>query len=159
LRKVTFVVAALAALLAGFALYVRAAPSDPAVWHVDPRTAPGTGKPNAWRIGPPGSTGIDAEAPVYRLAPEALAKRLDAIAIAEPRARRLAGSPEAGFVTYVHRSRVFGFPDYTSVRVEPAEGGTTLAIFARARFGTSDLGVNRARVERWLATLANEAAG
>ena len=36
----------LAVLFAGFALWVRLAPSDPARWHVDPLTAPTPGTPN-----------------------------------------------------------------------------------------------------------------
>ena len=51
------------------------------------------------------------------------------------------------------RSRVWGFPDYVSVRVLPgdAEGTSTLAILSRLRFGRSDVGVNAARMQTWLA--------
>jgi len=55
----------------------------------------------------------------------------------------------AGRITYVTRSRLWGFPDYTTVQVIPGAAGATLALHARARFGQSDVGVNRARVERW----------
>jgi uncharacterized protein (DUF1499 family) len=74
--------------------------------------------------------------------------------MSEPLVQRLAGGPGEDWTTYVLRSRVFGFPDYASVRVlDGAAGTSSLAIFARARFGRSDLGVNRARVEKWLAAL------
>ena len=42
-----------------------------------------------------------------------------------------------------------GFPDYTTVQLKDDR----LMIWARLRFGRSDLGVNRRRVDRWLADL------
>jgi uncharacterized protein (DUF1499 family) len=78
---------------------------------------------------------------------------VDRVAMAEPRTVRLAGSPDEGRITYVSRSRVFGFPDYTTVSAIADEGGTRLVIHARLRFGQSDMGANAARVGRWLAAL------
>jgi uncharacterized protein (DUF1499 family) len=75
--------------------------------------------------------------------------RLDEIALETPRTSRLAGSAEDGRVTYVTRSRVFGFPDYTTAEVVDGQ----LRVFGRLRFGGSDMGVNRARIESWLAQL------
>lgn len=134
-------------LLAAGLVYFRVAPSDPARWHVDPVTAPDPGKGHA-RLAPP-------EAPVFEMPPADLMARLDAIALSDPRVVRLAGRVEEGFVTYVARSRLFGFPDYVSVRTMPAgDGRSTLAIFSRQRFGREDLGVNDARLRRWLSALA-----
>ena len=61
----------------------------------------------------------------------------------------LAGSVEEGMVTYITRSAVFGFPDYTTVR----QRGDELEIYGRLRMGYSDLGVNGKRIDRWLALL------
>ena len=129
-------------VLAAFAFgaWVRLAPSDPARWHTDP--AQGTAGANAHV----------AKAFLPLPPAEALAA-FDAVAMAEPRTRRLAGSVEEGRITYVSRSRLWGFPDYTTVAAEPGDGGTWLVIHARARFGQSDLGVNAARVGRWLAAI------
>ena len=70
----------------------------------------------------------------------------------------LAGQPEDGFVTYVYRSRLIGFPDALSLTLDPTdEGGTRVQIFSRSRFGYGDLGVNAARVADWVAAL--QAAG
>jgi len=55
-------------------------------------------------------------------------------------------------ITYVTRSRVFGFPDYTTVR----QAGPQLEIYGRLRFGRSDLGVNAARIDGWLQSFAQE---
>jgi len=46
---------------------------------------------------------------------------------------------------------MFGWPDYISVRAVAVEGGAALAVWSRSRYGYSDMGVNRARVGRWLA--------
>ena len=78
---------------------------------------------------------------------------LDAIIMATPRTRRLAGSVEDGQITYVTRSRILGMPDYTTIAARPAEGGASVAIYGRLRFGKADLGVNKARIDRWLTQL------
>lgn len=75
---------------------------------------------------------------------------LHKIIISEPRTILLAGSPKKGHATYVTRSLIWGFPDYTTVQRENDE----LLIFARQRFGQNDLGVNAARVDRWIDALA-----
>lgn len=128
--------------------YVRLAPSNRAVWHVDAMQAvPQIGH---FVVRPDGG---DMASAVFSGSPVDLLSRFDAIALATPRTSRLAGSPEEGRMTYVTRSRVVGFPDYTTVQAVPSDGGTALVIHARLRFGKSDMGVNGARVTSWLETL------
>jgi uncharacterized protein (DUF1499 family) len=131
-----------------FAAWVRLSPSEPAAWHVDPLQAevPGQG---GWLV----RDDADAAPPRLDGTAEEVLARLDAIAMEEPRTRRVAGSVAEGRITYESRSRVWGFPDYTTVTVVPAEGRVAPVLLGRARFGRSDLGVNRARIERWLSTL------
>ncbi|TMV06514.1 DUF1499 domain-containing protein [Ruegeria sediminis] len=115
--------------------YVRLAPSDPARWHVAPA----------------GDADKDFQSGVLRVVetgPDGL-ERFDAIAIHAPRTRVLAGSVEDGMVTYVTRTKVMGFPDYTTA----VQDGGTLRILARSRFGRSDLGVNKQRIDGWLGRL------
>jgi len=115
--------------------YVRLAPSDPARWHVAPQV----------------NENKDFQAGVKRLTdtgPDGLA-RLNKIALNTARTKVLAGSVETGMVTYVTRSQVFGFPDYTTVQ----QDGDMLKIHARLRFGRSDTGVNRARISAWIDAL------
>lgn len=126
---------------------VRLAPADPAVWHADPLTVTKPGKPNHWLMAPGG----DAPPLAVALPPDQTAVRLDAIALATPRTKRLAG--QGAHVTYVTRSRFWGFPDYTSIVITPTATGSQITAFARARFGYSDMGVNRARLEDWTARL------
>lgn len=137
---------ALLLLVLGFAAYVRLAPSDPARWHrfAAPK-APGDYQS-------PG--GFEARRVVVD---DSVLAQLDAIIRATPRTRVLAGSVEEGFITYMTRSALWGFPDYTNVYLTPndqlAGGRTTLTIRGHLRFGRSDLGVNRARIEGWMAQL------
>lgn len=126
------------------AAYVRMAGSDPARWHVDPTTVTPENKPNNYLV-----AGQDAVfAP---LSPQDALLRLDRIARSEPRTHMIAGNIEAGHVTYVQRSALLGFPDYISVRAQATEEGSKVSLYSRLRFGRSDFGVNKARVERWLA--------
>jgi uncharacterized protein (DUF1499 family) len=144
----TAVVILLLAVAAGL-LYIRFAPSDPARWHTDPMTAPVPGM-NGWLVRDGEGS---APAPVFVATPEAVLDALDGVAMASPRTERLAGSAAEGRITWVTRSRLVGFPDYTTATAVEGEGGTRLVIHGRQRFGSGDWGVNRARVEDWLARL------
>ncbi len=133
--------AAFGLAVAGLGLWVRLAPVEAARWHVDPARAPDPGEGGHWaELDLPGT-------------PDAVLARLDAIALATPRTIRLASGPDEGRISWQTRSRLWGFPDYTTVQARPQDGGTRLVILARLRFGRSDLGVNRARVRAWLEAL------
>ena len=123
-----------------FAAYVRLAPSDPARWHVAPVAD-----------GPPGEVVQGRNWASLRLEGDgaALLARLDAVALATPRTLRLAGGVAEGRITWVTRTLVWGFPDYTTAEVT-ADG---LGIHARNRFGQGDVGVNAARLRDWLSRL------
>jgi uncharacterized protein (DUF1499 family) len=134
------IVAVVALGLLGGVLWVRLAPSDPARWHVDPATAPDPETDNFARADQ-----------VIPLPPEEVRARLDRIAAREG-AVVLAEDP--GRVTYIARTRRMRFPDYVSLRLDAAgEGATRLQALSRARFGSSDGGVNAARLRRWLRKL------
>ncbi len=128
--------------------YVRLAPSDPDHWHKQAYPSGMGEKPSAG--------GFVWREPVSGAGKDKLAQ-LDAVAMATPRTTRLAGSVEQGQITYITRSRVFGFPDYTTIGVYDGlvEDGDIryLEINARLRFGKSDLGVNAKRVKGWIAAV------
>lgn len=123
-------------VVSNFAAWVRFAPTDPARWHVAPQV---NGDEDL-------KGGVKRR--VQGAGPDAL-RRFDAIARATPRTEVLAGSVEDGMVTYVTRSAFWGFPDYTTVQQQ----GDDLLIHGRLRFGTSDMGVNRKRVDGWISAL------
>lgn len=54
----------------------------------------------------------------------------------------------------VVRTPLLRWPDRVSVRAYAAEGaGSELALYSRSKYGRSDLGANRERVEGWLRAL------
>lgn len=136
--------------VAAVMLYIRYTPTDPAAWHVDPRAATRPDTPNSWLIRPVGG---DAAAPEFALAAPELAALVDAVIAAQPRTHPIAGSVEAGHITYVTRTPIMGYPDYVSVRVFATATGAGLAMFSRSRFGHSDLGMNRRRLDDWMARI------
>lgn len=144
----TIAFAIIAAL--GLLAYIRLAPSDPALWNTSPVTPTSA-------IKAPCVTTIEAvkggarAACLSSEAPETLLARLDATALATPRTTRLAGSPQSGRITWVTRSALMGYPDYTTAEASVTPDGTRLDIFARQRFGQADFGVNAARLTAWLA--------
>ena len=136
-------VGAIAAVAAG-AAYIRLAPSDPARWNTPPNVyafdhGAASGEVIALGNGAALFLGPQSGAPADLLA------RLDAIAMATPRTTRLAGSLAQGQITWVTRSALWGFPDYTTAQVREAG----LYIHARLRFVKSDMGVNAARLRDW----------
>jgi len=142
--KILLIAFGLLVLAAG--LYVRLAPIDPRVANIDPETVETPNYPGHILLRPGG----DIAPKTYPMPPEALAARMEAIILATPRTERLDGSLIDGQATYVTRSALWGFPDIASVKVVDVQGGSALRIFSRLCFGMADLGVNRARVERWL---------
>ncbi|MFD2738769.1 DUF1499 domain-containing protein [Sulfitobacter aestuarii] len=126
---------AVTALAAGVG-YVRLAPSDPARWHRPVEQDEHTDfRGGALRVLPGDRTSLAA---------------FDVALLALPRTRLLAGSLEEGRLTYITRSRVIGFPDYTTLELD----GGQVKLFARLRFGGSDLGVNAARLDGLLRQVA-----
>ncbi len=144
-------------LIAGGAGYIRLAPSDPAVWHLDPLVTLAGQPPLAeGQI-----TKVPQGAAVSLLSSEPaqdLLTRLEAIVLADPQSQRLAGSAQEGRITWVSRSKVWGFPDYTTAQTTTDQGQTRLTLHARQRFGRDDFGVNAARLRAWLGALALTAA-
>ncbi|NOX40723.1 MAG: DUF1499 domain-containing protein [Alphaproteobacteria bacterium] len=141
----------LAVIVIAVLAYIRLAPSRADVWHVDPLTAKMPKTPNAFILRPGYG---EKPVPEFAISAAALAQKFDAMVMSEPRVSRLAGSAAELWVTYLVRTKWMGYPDYVSVKfVAISNTRSTLAIFSRSRFGKSDLGVNRARVQGWLVRL------
>lgn len=127
------------------AIWFRVVPMPAAVWHVEPADVTPPQSPNHDLRRGPG-------APVFAAPLPDVAARLDRVARGEG-AKIVAGDAAAGHVTYVVRSAIMGFPDAVSIRLRPEAGGTRAEIYSRSRYGYSDLGVNAARLDRWIAAL------
>lgn len=130
----------LSVFVVGFLVFVRLAPSDPAVWHVDPETTKPPRKRNF-------SYGVRL---ALEQSPQDLLSQIETAMLKEPDTHILAGSVEDLHITFETRSKLLKYPDYFSVKAAIGEDGTDMWFYSRARFGYNDLGVNKARVNRVL---------
>lgn len=127
-----------------FMAYVRLAPVAVEDWHVDLAAVgfdPAAGQ--MFCVTRANGSGLTED-------PSAALGRLDAIALGTPRTERLAGSVGEGRITWVTRTRLMGYPDYTTAQVMADKG---LCVFGRQRFGHGDWGVNAARIGAWMQAL------
>lgn len=110
--------------------------------------------PNAVVAAPPGmAPAAQIETPLYPVPPERLFEVLQALAQSFPRTWLMQVWPERMQGQWVERSALLGFPDLINAAVVPREGGSGLLVFSRSHYGWSDFGVNRKRVESWVAGL------
>ncbi len=128
------------ATVLGAWLYVRFAPQKSARWHM---------LPDVSGVGDTREVGSFLAARRMTAPAADVLTELDKIAMATSRTRVVAGQVAEGMVTYQTRSRLWGFPDYTTVGTQ----GDLLVVYGRLRFGQSDLGVNKARIFAWLDAL------
>lgn len=132
------------ALLAVALVALRFYPIDTVVYHVDPAD-PETRRSEVRLIG--------LDAPRYAATADELLVAFARIARADFGTRLVQGSADEGMMTFVSRSRVFGFRDFTTVKAVDEVAGAKLAIWARPRHNVYDWGVNAKRLDRWLAKL------
>ena len=111
--------------------------------------------PNTALAAPAGfSPAPDIVTPVYHLPAGQLFALAQAVATDQPNTFKAATFPDQLQAHYVARSAVFNFPDLITLQVRPETPDTSdLIVWSRSVYGESDLGVNRKRVETWLATL------
>ena len=96
-----------------------------------------------------------AASPVFEMPAERLQARWRAMIAGQPRVVPAAADPSIPQYDFIQRSWAFRFPDTVTVRFIPlGQARSTLAIYSRSHYGHSDLGVNRARIEAWLAALS-----
>jgi len=98
---------------------------------------------------------------MFAVAVERLCNAFAAMIESQPRVDIRLRSEDSRRWELVQRSRLFRFADDVSVRFIDngnGNGTATLAIYSRSRLGYGDLGVNRRRVQRWLALLQAELA-
>jgi uncharacterized protein (DUF1499 family) len=73
---------------------------------------------------------------------------------AEPRLIQVAEDVRHRRAVYVVHTAVLGFPDIVTVEfVVLGDDRSSIALYSRSRYGRSDFGTNRRRVERWLSQL------
>jgi uncharacterized protein (DUF1499 family) len=123
---------------------------------IDFRTLQRHARPNQYLVCPPHvcATTPDVVSPTYPVAATVLRDAwLDMIS-KQPRVERRAVSEDELQYDFVQRSPLLRFPDTITVRFIPLSPTTsTLAMYSRSHYGYSDFGVNRRRIETWLASL------
>jgi uncharacterized protein (DUF1499 family) len=110
--------------------------------------------PNQYLLCPKGmcTTQADGEPPVFDVPIEQLQAAWDKMLADQPRLQVLRRDVTNMQIDYVQRTRLLRFPDLITVRFVPVDDThSTVAIYSRSVWGKGDMGVNRARVEEWLA--------
>ncbi|MFK7943937.1 MAG: DUF1499 domain-containing protein [Paracoccaceae bacterium] len=155
MRRLTWLLVLSVVVTIGAAVAFRVIGHDPAIWHVDPATTERTGRDNDYLIAPEGAANaeIDTVFTEAQVAARDLLFLFDSIASNASRTRPIAGSVDELHITYLQQSLVFGFPDYVSVKAVETPDGAGLVIWSRSRFGFSDMGANKSRVDGWLAAM------
>ncbi len=124
-------------------IYVRMAPHNLAALHVVPPTG---ATPDVPVI----SDGSALFLQVFDSESQTVWQNIETVILNTPRTKQIAGGQDGGMISYVTRSRLFGFPDYTTVLLTETGDKTQMQMFGRLRFGRSDFGVNAARLKLWV---------
>jgi hypothetical protein len=113
---------------------------------------------NRYLVCPPGycaATTPQGVSPVFDEPAAALQERWMAMIERQPRITPGPADTTTRQYDFTQRSRLLGFPDTITVRfIALGAAKSTLAIYSRSHYGSSDFGVNRDRVESWLAELS-----
>jgi uncharacterized protein (DUF1499 family) len=111
------------------------------------------GTPNTYLVCPPDLCAMPADAvsPSFRLPADRLYDLIRRTLPSQPRTIIVQEQPDRRRLVLVQRSLVFRFPDTITIQVfDLPDGNSTLAIYSASKYGRSDLGVNKARVTKWL---------
>jgi uncharacterized protein (DUF1499 family) len=96
----------------------------------------------------------DTVTPSYPVQADRMFTLIQGVAIGQPRTYRAALYADRLQAHYIARSALFNFPDLITVQVTKADAdSSTLIMYSRSVYGHSDLGVNRQRINTWLAAL------
>jgi uncharacterized protein (DUF1499 family) len=111
--------------------------------------------PNTALAAPAGADpAADITTPVFPVPPTRLYDAVIAVAADQPRTFLAAAYPAQRQADFVVRSAWFNFPDLITAQIGDRGSETsTLVLYSRSVYGYSDLGVNRQRLNTWLAAL------
>ncbi len=99
----------------------------------------------------------DIKAALYPVTARELRIAFAKVIAAEPRVTTVDADAATLTDRYIQRTGWFGFPDTIVVQfLDRPDSQSTLAIYSRSQLGESDLGANKARIERWLSRLADQ---
>jgi uncharacterized protein (DUF1499 family) len=99
----------------------------------------------------------DINAALYPVTARELRIAFAKVIASEPRLTTVYADEPALTDRYIQRTERLGFPDTIVVQFfDRPDGQSTLAVYSRSQLGKSDLGANKARIERWLSKLAKQ---
>jgi uncharacterized protein (DUF1499 family) len=99
----------------------------------------------------------DLVSPVFGVSAQDLRLAFARAIATEPRLFRVGGDDANLTERYVQRTRLMRFPDTIVVRFfDLPDHQSTIALYSRSQLGEGDMGVNLARVQRWLSALEQE---
>lgn len=127
---------------------------------LDPLTLERTGRPNDFLVCPEGrcAAAADRTGPVLLIAPVDQLRLWEQVIATSPRTRLLEIDETTLLIHAEQRSRLLRFVDTIVIHVLPAgDGHSTFATYSRSELGYSDMGVNEARLEDWIARLETAA--
>ncbi|GGK35560.1 DUF1499 domain-containing protein [Salinarimonas ramus] len=102
---------------------------------------------------------VDIVTPVYDVPGARLREIVVEVASAEPRTDIVYASIREETDRFVARTGLMRYPDTIAARIYGAgPGRSRLALYSRSQIGYSDMGVNRARLERWLEEIERRVA-
>ena len=129
--------------------------SEPPV-QVDFKAIPITESKNYHLICPPEYCNIDPNeiSPIYSVDIQSVDYHWQEVMEKEPRIINIAGDEKKHQYTYVQRSKYLRLPDTINVQIIPMDNNhTTLAIYSKSKYGYSDFGSNKARIDDLLVKL------
>jgi uncharacterized protein (DUF1499 family) len=106
---------------------------------------------------PPGycRAGEAIASPIFGMSSADLREAWRRMIAAEPRLIQVAEDMQHRRAVYVVHTAVLGFPDIVTVEfVALGDDRSSIALYSRSRYGRSDFGTNRRRVDRWLLQLS-----
>ena len=128
--------------------YIKLSKVEQSIWHLDPDSITNVNINNSFLL-----NYANKGTKTFNLEVNALFNILNNIIIND-NCEKVFGDINLGLITYVCRSKVFGFPDYVSINFKNLDiNKSSLSIFSRSRFGRNDFGKNKQRIQKWLTEL------
>ena len=119
-------------------------------------------KPNFYLAAPKGACSVSPQeiTPSFSENVANLKERLNATILNTPRVSVWYEEPTKNQYGFIARSKLFRFPDFIEVQYLALDDKlSSVIIYSRAKYGYSDLGVNKKRIQTWLETLTGSAKG
>ena len=95
----------------------------------------------------------DIDSPTFTVTLPVLMETVGQVIAAQPRTEQLGQEQEANRMVFVQRTKVLGFKDTIWVQGTEVEDGSSLIMYSRSNVGYYDFGVNRARLQTWIAAI------